>query len=146
MLSDKLTDKSDVYSLGVVNLELLTGTQPISNGKNIVRELNNAYQSGMIFSVIDKQMGSYSSECVEKFVSLALSCCQEDTYARPSMAEVVRELEKIWFMIPASDTRTTDLTNSDPRNTILAQSSSCQTEEVSGSELVSGVIPTITPR
>ena len=90
----------------------------------------------MIFSVIDKQMGSYSSECVEKFVSLALSCCQEDTYARPSMAEVVRELEKIWFMIPASDTRTTDLTNSDPRNTILAQSSSCQTEEVSGSDLV----------
>ena len=41
MLTDKLTDKSDVYSLGVVNLELLTGTQPISNGKNIVREVQS---------------------------------------------------------------------------------------------------------
>ncbi|KAL0916160.1 hypothetical protein M5K25_013650 [Dendrobium thyrsiflorum] len=37
-LTHKLTDKSDVYSLGVVFLELLTGMQPISFGKNLVRE------------------------------------------------------------------------------------------------------------
>ncbi|KAK1353128.1 putative LRR receptor-like serine/threonine-protein kinase [Heracleum sosnowskyi] len=152
LLTHKLTDKSDVYSLGVVILELLTGMQPISHGKNIVREVNNAYRSGMTFSVIDKQMGSYPSECVEKFVTLALDCCKEDTNARPSMAEVVRELEKIWHMIPESDTRTTDLSDSDPRNTVLAQSSSHQIQnpdistEVSGSDLVSGVIPTIRPR
>ncbi|KAK4859096.1 hypothetical protein QYF36_026811 [Acer negundo] len=90
-LTHKLTDKSDVYSLGVVFLELLTGMQPISHGKNIVREVNVAYQSGMIFSVIDEKMGSYPSECVEKFVTLALKCCKDDTDARPSMAEVVRE-------------------------------------------------------
>ncbi|XP_028078667.1 probable LRR receptor-like serine/threonine-protein kinase At1g06840 [Camellia sinensis] len=38
-LTHKLTDKSDVCSLGVVFLELLTGMHPISHGKNIVREL-----------------------------------------------------------------------------------------------------------
>lgn len=38
-LTRKLTDKSDVYSLGVVFLELLTGMHPISHGKNIVREV-----------------------------------------------------------------------------------------------------------
>lgn len=38
-LTHKLTDKSDVYSLGVVFLEILTGMQPISHGKNIVREV-----------------------------------------------------------------------------------------------------------
>ncbi|CAL5427021.1 unnamed protein product [Camellia sinensis] len=37
-LTHKLTDKSDVYSLGIVFLELLTGMHPISHGKNIVRE------------------------------------------------------------------------------------------------------------
>lgn len=38
-LTHKLTEKSDVYSLGVVFLELLTGMQPISHGRNIVREV-----------------------------------------------------------------------------------------------------------
>ncbi|KAL0460379.1 UNVERIFIED_CONTAM: putative LRR receptor-like serine/threonine-protein kinase [Sesamum latifolium] len=96
-LTHKLTDKSDVYSLGVVFLEMLTGMHPISHGKNIVREVNSAYRSGMIFSIIDERMGSYPSECVEKFVNLALKCCQEETDARPSMAEVVRELESMAY-------------------------------------------------
>ena len=40
-LTHKLTDKSDVYSLGVVFLEMLTGMKPIEHGKNIVREVHN---------------------------------------------------------------------------------------------------------
>lgn len=39
-LTHKLTDKSDVYSLGVVFLELLTGMHPIYHGKNLVREVS----------------------------------------------------------------------------------------------------------
>ncbi|KAJ0449751.1 putative protein kinase RLK-Pelle-LRR-VIII-1 family [Helianthus annuus] len=39
LLTHKLTAKSDVYSLGVVLLEILTGMKPISHGKNIVREV-----------------------------------------------------------------------------------------------------------
>ncbi|KAM7521967.1 hypothetical protein LguiA_011869 [Lonicera macranthoides] len=154
-LTHKLTDKSDVYSLGVVFLELLTGMHPISHGKNIVREVNVAYRSGMIFSVIDEQMGSYPSECVEKFVTLALKCCQDETDARPSMAEVVRELENIWLMMPESDTKTHKHSSSitDSEKAVSPQPSSSTTmnnpyvsSDVSGSDLVSGVVPTITPR
>ncbi|KAJ9698918.1 hypothetical protein PVL29_007807 [Vitis rotundifolia] len=151
-LTHKLTDKSDVYSLGVVFLELLTGMHPISHGKNIVREVNVSYQSGMIFSVIDNRMGSYPSECVEKFVKLALKCCQEDTDARPSMAQVVRELENIWLMMPESDTKTTESLITEPGKLVSPPSSSTPTKnpyvssDISGSDLVSGVIPTIAPR
>ncbi|KAM2613972.1 hypothetical protein TB2_028642 [Malus domestica] len=152
-LTHKLTDKSDVYSLGVVFLELLTGMQPISHGKNIVREVNIAFQSGMIFSVIDGRMGSYPSECVEKFLSLALRCCKEETDARPSMAEVVRELENIWFMMPESDSRTSESVTSTSGGKVVTLPPSSNAArhpyvsiDVSGSDLVSGVVPTITPR
>lgn len=151
-LTHKLTDKSDVYSLGVVFLELLTGMHPITHGKNIVREVNIAYRSGMIFSVIDAKMGSYPSECVEKFVTLALKCCKEDTDERPSMAEVVRELENIWHMMPESDSRTNNSIDIEHGKNVSSQSSSSTiknpyvSSDISGSDLVSGVVPTIAHR
>ncbi|XP_059429387.1 probable LRR receptor-like serine/threonine-protein kinase At1g06840 isoform X2 [Corylus avellana] len=151
-LTHQLTDKSDVYSLGVVFLELLTGMQPISHGKNIVREVNVAHQSGMIFGIIDGRMGSYPSDCVVKFLSLALKCCQDKTDARPSMAEVVRELENIWVMMPDSDIRKADPMVADVVKDMTPPSSSSNVKhpyvsmDLLGSNLDSGVVPTITPR
>ncbi|GMP48856.1 hypothetical protein CsSME_00016059 [Camellia sinensis var. sinensis] len=151
-LTHQLTDKSDVYSLGVVFLELLTGMHPISHGKNIVREVNIACRSGIIFSVIDERMGSYPSECVEKFVSLALKCSREETSARPSMAEVVRELESIGLLMHESDSKVTESFITDPAKVVSPPSSSSNmnhpyvSADVSGSDLVSEVMPAITPR
>jgi serine/threonine protein kinase len=52
-LTHKLTDKSDVYSLGVVFLELLTGMHPISHGKHIVREVKRCR---LVFLGFDKKL------------------------------------------------------------------------------------------
>ncbi|KAG6680785.1 hypothetical protein I3842_13G060700 [Carya illinoinensis] len=154
-LTHKLTDKSDVYSLGVVFLELLTGMQPISHGKNIVREVNVAYQSSMIFSIIDGRMGSYPFESVVKFFTLALKCCQEETDARPSMAEVVRELESICSRMPEADAITADHMFTNVAKVVTPPPSSSSSSrvkypyvssDVSGSNLVSEVMPVIKPR
>uniref|UniRef100_A0A0A9GJ58 non-specific serine/threonine protein kinase n=1 Tax=Arundo donax TaxID=35708 RepID=A0A0A9GJ58_ARUDO len=102
-LTHKLTDKSDVYSLGVVFLEMLTGMKPIEHGKNIVREVNSACQSGKISEIIDSRMGLCPPECVRRFLSLATKCCQDETDARSSMWEIVRELEVILRMMPEED-------------------------------------------
>ncbi|XP_044956568.1 probable LRR receptor-like serine/threonine-protein kinase At1g06840 [Hordeum vulgare subsp. vulgare] len=160
-LTHNLTDKSDVYSLGVVFLELLTGMQPISHGKNLVREVMAANQSGMILSVVDMRMGPCPWGCVERFAALGLRCCQDETDARPSMVEVVRELETIWQMTPQTDSVPSELesVSVDPSRTGTQPSSSSSSaggsmmayqymssSDVSGSNLLSGVVSSTNPR
>ncbi|XP_048542550.1 probable LRR receptor-like serine/threonine-protein kinase At1g06840 isoform X2 [Triticum urartu] len=160
-LTHNLTDKSDVYSLGVVFLELLTGMQPISHGKNLVREVVTANQSGMILPVVDTRMGPCPWECVERFAALGLRCCRDETDARPSMTEVVRELEMIWQMALETDSVPLELESEsvsmDPSRTGTQLSSSSAggsmmayqympSPDVSGSNLLSGVVPSTNPR
>ncbi|KAK7385632.1 hypothetical protein VNO78_31380 [Psophocarpus tetragonolobus] len=151
-LTHKLTDKSDVYSLGVVFLELVTGRPPIFHGENIVRQVKIAYQSEGIFSVVDKRIKSYPSKCVEKFLTLALKCCKDAPDERPRMAKVVRELENICSMLPGTDAVEADYATSDSGKIFNSQPSSSTNRtpfisaDVSGSDLVSGKIPIIRPR
>ncbi|XP_029124521.1 probable LRR receptor-like serine/threonine-protein kinase At1g06840 isoform X2 [Cajanus cajan] len=152
-LTRNLTDKSDVYSLGVVFLELVTGRPPIFHGENIIRQVNMAYQSGGISLVVDKRIESYPIEYAEKFLTLALKCCKDSPHERPKMAEVARELEYICSMLPESDTKGTEYGTSDSSGTIFSSQPSSSTiktpfisGDVSGSDLVSGSIPTIKPR
>ncbi|OAY67259.1 putative LRR receptor-like serine/threonine-protein kinase [Ananas comosus] len=149
-LTHKLTDKSDVYSLGVVFLELLTGMKPIVHGKNIVREVTMACQSGKMFEIIDSNMSFYPSECVEKFLSLALKCCREETDSRPSMSEVVRELESIWRMVPDANVYPSEYSEISSNKMSKSSSTSLMIEnpftssDPSGSDHVDNNIPSAT--
>lgn len=117
-----------------------------------------ANQSGMIFSVVDSRMGSYPAECVERFAALALRCCQDETDARPSMVEVVRELDAIWQMTPGTEniasSESAAAMGSSCSNTTASSGSRMVSSgdhyissmEVSGSNLLSGVVPSINPR
>ena len=106
----------------------------------------------MIFSIIDGKMGSYPPKCVVKFLNLALKCCEDETDARPSMAEVVRELESIWHMMPDSDNVLANPLDIDIEKVVNTPSSSSMVKdpyvssEISNTKLVSGAVPSITPR
>lgn len=110
----------------------------------------------MIFSVIDGRMGSYPSECVEKFLALALKCCKEETDLRPSMADIVRELDSLWLMTPESLTAKVESDadqgiRKEARMEFISSSSTLLKDphvssDVSGSDLVSGLVPTVNPR
>jgi hypothetical protein len=97
-------------------------------------------------------MGSCPSECLVIFATLALQCCQNETDARPSMAEVVRELERIWLMMPESDIGIADPMVIDAEKVVTPPSSSYRLKncsmwsDASGSNLISGEISSITPR
>ena len=111
-----------------------------------------AYQSGKLFSIIDSRMGSYPSDCVERFSTLALSCCHEDTLKRPSMLDVVRELENIVAMLSVTETYLSDIAShydslvESSTSHMMGKDQQLLSSSASETGLVSGESPTIIPR
>jgi hypothetical protein len=99
-MTNQLTDRSDVYSFGVVLLELITGRQPIEAGKYIVLEVEMAFAKGgldqiVALELLDPTLDSYPRKGLQRLLELALRCVQDDPLERPSMSEVVKELEDL---------------------------------------------------
>lgn len=97
-MTQQFSDKSDVYSFGVVLLELLTSRQPIEHGKYIVREVRTALdKAGMaaLQPLLDPLVQVVPIQDVERFLDLALRCVEEKGVNRPTMNEVVKELEAL---------------------------------------------------
>ncbi|PIN22244.1 Serine/threonine protein kinase [Handroanthus impetiginosus] len=99
-MTQQLTDKSDVYSFGVVLLELVTARAPIQHGKHIVRLVQEAIEDTQepqkFDQIIDPSLEPGSKlGSLMKFVDLAMSCVRESAAERPTMGEVVREIENI---------------------------------------------------
>lgn len=99
-MTQQLTEKSDVYSFGIVLLELITARNPIEKGKYIVREVKQAMdKSKQLYNlqeVLDPTIGlSTQLKGLERFVDVALRCVEETGNQRPTMSDVVKEIENI---------------------------------------------------
>nr|POE45962.1 putative leucine-rich repeat receptor-like protein kinase [Quercus suber] len=99
-MTQQLTEKSDVYSYGVVMLELVTARMPIEQGKYIVRVMQMAMDKTKVLynlhEILDPAIGLQTSlKGLEKFVDLAMRCVEESGANRPAMSDVVKEIENI---------------------------------------------------
>ncbi|CAN6468456.1 unnamed protein product [Victoria cruziana] len=98
-MSQQLTEKSDVYSFGVVMLELITAQPPITRGKHIVREVRSAIDKRKeacgLGELLDPAIRGVASPGFAMFLDLAMSCVEESASDRPTMGEVVKEIEAI---------------------------------------------------
>ncbi|CAL4946851.1 unnamed protein product [Urochloa decumbens] len=100
-MTQQLSEKSDVYSFGVVLLELITARQPIEKGKYIVREIRTAIDQydqeyyGLKGLIDPKIRDSAKLIGFRRFVQLAMECVEESAVDRPTMNDVVKELEII---------------------------------------------------
>ncbi|XP_031251375.1 receptor-like cytoplasmic kinase 176 isoform X1 [Pistacia vera] len=97
-----LTAKSDIYSFGVVLLEMLSGRRAIDknrpSGEHNLVEWARPYliNKRRIFRVMDPRLeGQYSLPQAQKAATLSLQCLAAEAKYRPDMDEVVKVLEQL---------------------------------------------------
>lgn len=97
--SGRATEKSDVYSFGVLLLELVTGRRPtdpyfLAKGLNVVGWLNTLLKENALDDVVDPRCGDADAETVEAVLNIAASCTEPNPDDRPSMNEILQQLEQ----------------------------------------------------
>ncbi|XP_043704522.1 receptor-like serine/threonine-protein kinase ALE2 isoform X6 [Telopea speciosissima] len=101
-MTGHLLVKSDVYSYGVVLLELLTGRKPVDMSQPQGQENLVAWARPLLTSkeglemIIDPALGpSVSFDSVAKVAAIASMCVQPEVSHRPFMGEVVQALKLV---------------------------------------------------
>ncbi|GMH27603.1 hypothetical protein Nepgr_029446 [Nepenthes gracilis] len=98
----RLSAKSDVYSFGVVLLELLTGRRALDKSKAGIEQSlvdwGKPYlgDKRKLFRIMDTKLaGQYPQKAAFAVGTLAHQCLSSEPKARPRMANVLDELEKL---------------------------------------------------
>ncbi|KAK9287010.1 hypothetical protein L1049_015418 [Liquidambar formosana] len=97
----KLTDKSDVFSYGVMLLELITGRRPVDN--QVMEDsladwarpiLLRVVEDGNFEELVDPRLGNnYDHHEMIIMAACASACIRHSARQRPKMSQVVRALE-----------------------------------------------------
>ena len=95
----KVTEKCDIYSYGVVLLELLTGktpVQPLEDGGDLATWVRTYVRDhSLTSSVLDNRLNLEDKSTVDHMLTvlkIAVLCTSPTPFDRPSMREVVSML------------------------------------------------------
>ncbi|KAJ6886420.1 L-type lectin-domain containing receptor kinase S.7 [Populus alba x Populus x berolinensis] len=94
----KATEKTDVFSYGVVILELVCGKRPIEREPvsqkmvNLVDWVWGLYGEGNIIEAADPRLSGEFEEEMRKLLLVGLSCANPDSSGRPAMRRVLQIL------------------------------------------------------
>lgn len=92
--TQELTEKSDIYSYGVLLLELITARRAVHETKNLV-EWAQPYIAtcSRLPEIVDPNLAdNYNFEQLQSLISIVKLCTQKEGKARPSMKQVLRLL------------------------------------------------------
>lgn len=94
MITQELTEKSDIYSYGVVLLEIVTARRAIQDNKNLVEwsQLFMASESRLSELVDPRIRDSFDLDQLQTIVTIVRWCTQREGRTRPSIKQVLRLL------------------------------------------------------
>ncbi|KAK9689518.1 hypothetical protein RND81_09G064400 [Saponaria officinalis] len=107
----KATEKTDVFSYGVVVLEVACGRRPIERGSedqkmvNLVDWVWGFHSQGKLLDAADKKLkGEFDKSEMKKLLLVGLSCVNPDCCERPNMRRVLQILnnEADLVFVPSS--------------------------------------------
>ncbi|KAL2341916.1 hypothetical protein Fmac_009856 [Flemingia macrophylla] len=99
-LGGQLTKKADIYSFGVLLLEIISGRSSArrTNGggshKFLLEWAWELHEEGKLLEFVDPEMEEYPEEEVMRYMKVALFCTQAAAGRRPLMIQVVDMLSK----------------------------------------------------
>ncbi|KAL4199881.1 hypothetical protein AMTRI_Chr03g146990 [Amborella trichopoda] len=98
--SGRATEKSDIYSFGVLILELVSGRRPtdpsfVKRGLNIVGWMNILSRENRLEEIVDKNCEDVDTDSVEAILDIARKCVDANPNDRPAMNRVLQMLEEV---------------------------------------------------